>query len=258
MPVEVAQFLCLNDNFGLLVRDVGTGATASVDAPDGAAIIREAGRRGWTLTHLLLTHHHADHVQGTEALRARYPDLLVTGAAGDAHRLPPLDVAVADGDMIRLGESRARVIETPGHTLGHIVYHFPDDAIAFVGDTLFSLGCGRVFEGTMPMMRRSLETIARLPDETRIYCGHEYTQSNGRFAATVDPENPRLMARLRAVADLRAAGQFTLPTTIAEEKATNPFLRAADAGIRRAMGLADADADVVFGEMRARKNRFAA
>jgi hydroxyacylglutathione hydrolase len=229
-----------------------------VDAPDGAAIIREAERRGWRLTHLLLTHHHADHVQGTEALRARNPDLLVAGAAGDAHRLPPLDVAVADGDTLRLGESRARVFETPGHTLGHVVYHFPDDAIAFVGDTLFSLGCGRVFEGTMPMMRRSLETIARLPDETRIYCGHEYTQSNGRFAATVDPENPRLMARLRAVADLRAAGQFTLPTTIAEEKATNPFLRATDAGIRRAMGLTDADADVVFGEMRARKNRFAA
>jgi hydroxyacylglutathione hydrolase len=258
MPVEVAQFLCLNDNFGLLVRDAETGATASVDAPDAAAIIEEAGRRGWALTHLFLTHHHADHIQGAGTLRARYPGLAVVGAAGDAHRLPPLDVAVADGDSIRLGQSAVCVIETPGHTLGHIVYHFPKDGIVFVGDTLFSLGCGRVFEGTMPMMRHSLEKIARLPGETRIYCGHEYTQSNGRFAATVDPENPHLGARLRAVDALRAAGRFTLPTTVEAENATNPFLRVADDGIRRAMGLASADADAVFREMRMRKNTFAA
>jgi hydroxyacylglutathione hydrolase len=257
MPVEVAQFLCLNDNFGLLARDTESGATASIDAPDGAAIIEEAGRRGWGLTHLFLTHHHADHIQGAQTLRRRYPGLVVVGAAGDAHRLPPLDVAVADGDTVRLGEAEARVIETPGHTLGHIVYYFAADAIAFVGDTLFSLGCGRVFEGTMPMMRRSLEKIARLPGATRIYCGHEYTQSNGRFAATVDPDNPQLKARLHAVDALRVAGRFTLPTTIAEENETNPFLRATDAGIMKAMGLAGADADAVFAEMRMRKNRFA-
>lgn len=258
MSVEVIQFLCLNDNFGLLVHDAASGATASVDAPDGVAIAAEAEARGWALTHLLLTHHHADHIQGAGVLQQRFPTMKIVGAASDAHRLPPLDIAVRDGDTVAIGDAVARVIETPGHTLGHIVYVFDAAGAAFVGDTLFSLGCGRVFEGTAPMMRQSLERLAALPDTTKIYCGHEYTLSNGKFAVTVDPDNPALRARMAQVVALRTADRFTLPTTIADEKAANPFLRAGEAAVKAAMGLAGADADAVFAEMRARKNRFAA
>lgn len=257
MPIEVAQFICLSDNFGLLVHDAETGATASVDAPDGEAIAAEAARRGWTLTHLLLTHHHADHVQGAATLKTRFPRLAIVGAAADAHRLPPLCLAVSGGDEVALGASRARVIATPGHTTGHIAYHFAEDETLFVGDTLFSLGCGRVFEGTMDEMRLSLETLANLPRETRVYCGHEYTQANGRFAITVDPENPVLRDRIARVDELRAAGKFTLPTTIALENATNPFLRVEDPQVKKAMGMDDANPFAVFAEMRERKNRFA-
>lgn len=257
MSIEVAQFICLNDNFGLLVHDSRTGATASVDAPDGAAIAAEAERRGWTLTHLLITHHHFDHIQGAETLKARFPRMKIIGAAADAHRLPSLDQAVAGGDEISVGAARARVIATPGHTTGHVAYYFPDDEIVFVGDTLFSLGCGRVFEGTTDEMRLSLETLANLPRETLIYCGHEYTQANGRFAVTVDPENPVLRDRVQQVAELRAAGKFTLPTTIAFENAANPFLRVEDQEVKKAMGMEGADPFAVFAEMRERKNRFA-
>lgn len=258
MTVEVVQFICLNDNFGLLVHDAQSGATASIDAPDGAAIAAAADARGWALSHLFLTHHHADHIQGAEALKQRFPAMKIVGAANDAHRLPPLDIAVRDGDRVAIGDAMARVIETPGHTLGHIVYVFDAAGLAFVGDTLFALGCGRLFEGTAPMMRQSLEKLAALPGETKIYCGHEYTLSNGKFAVTVDPDNPALRARMAQVAALRAADRFTLPTTIAEERATNPFLRAGEAAVKQAMGLSGADADAVFAEMRARKNRFAA
>jgi hydroxyacylglutathione hydrolase len=182
----------------------------------------------------------------------------IVGAASDAHRLPPLDIAVREGDRVSIGDAEVRVIETPGHTLGHIVYVFDAAGVAFVGDTLFSLGCGRLFEGTAPMMRHSLEKLAALPNETKLYCGHEYTLSNGKFAVTVDPDNPALRARMAEILALRAADRFTLPTTIASEKATNPFLRAGEAAVKLAMGLPGADADTVFAEMRARKNRFAA
>jgi hydroxyacylglutathione hydrolase len=256
MSIEVAQFICLSDNFGLLVHDRETGATASVDAPEGGTIADEAERRGWPLTHLLITHHHLDHIEGWETLKGRFPGMKIVGAAKDAHRLPPLDLAVSDGDEVAIGASRARVIATPGHTHGHIVYWFPEDEAVFVGDTLFSLGCGRVFEGDMDEMRLSLEKIANLPGETQVYCGHEYTQANGRFAITVDPENPMLRDRLRSVAELRAAGRFTLPTTIALENATNPFLRVEDPLVKKAMGMDDANPFAVFAEMRERKNHF--
>jgi hydroxyacylglutathione hydrolase len=256
MTIEVAQFICLSDNFGLLIHDRATGATASVDAPDGEAIAAEAERRGWPLTHLIITHHHADHVEGWETLRKRFPEMKIVGAASDAHRLPPLDQAVADGDEVAIGHSRAKVIATPGHTTGHIAYYFPEDEVVFVGDTLFSLGCGRVFEGTTDEMRLSLETLANLPRETLIYCGHEYTQANGRFALTVDPENPVLRDRVQRVAELRAEGRFTLPTTIALENATNPFLRVEDSLVKKAMGMDDADPFAVFAAMRERKNQF--
>ncbi|MBM3550781.1 MAG: hydroxyacylglutathione hydrolase [Alphaproteobacteria bacterium] len=257
MALEVAQFICLNDNFGLLIHEPQLGATASVDAPDGEAIANEAERRGWPLTHLLLTHHHADHVQGTQTLKARFPRMKVVGAAKDAHRLPPLDRAVSQGDIVDVGAARAQVLETPGHTLGHIAYYFKDDEIVFVGDTLFALGCGRVFEGTMEMMHLTLETLAQLPGETLVYCGHEYTQANAKFALTVDPDNPVLRERAQTVADLRKGGRYTLPTTLALENATNPFLRVDNPGVMAAMGMQDADPSAVFAAMRERKNTFA-
>jgi hydroxyacylglutathione hydrolase len=256
MTVEIHQFICLQDNFGLLIHDGHTGATASVDAPDGEAIAAEVKRLGWSLSHVLLTHHHLDHVEGVPALRATFPDIKVCGARKDAHRLSRLDVMVEEGDAVEIGAARARVLETPGHTTGHLAYYLLEDEAIFVGDTLFSLGCGRVFEGTMATMYDSLQKLAELPDETLVFCGHEYTQANARFALTVDPENPSLADRAREVDALRSAGKFTLPTTIALEKATNPFLRCQDPLVQRAMGMSDSDPVEVFAKMRERKNSF--
>ena len=258
MGLEIHQFICLEDNFGLLVRDEDSGAAASVDAPDGEAIRREAERLGWRLTHVLLTHHHLDHVQGVPTLRAAFPGLRVVGAGKDAARIDGLDATVGEGCEVAIGSSVARILETPGHTTGHIAYYFLEDEVVFVGDTLFSLGCGRLFEGTPETMYDSLEKLAELPDETHVYCGHEYTQANARFALTVDPENPMLLDRAGEVDALRAAGKFTLPTTIALERATNPFLRTEDPSVQRAMGMSDADPVEVFAKMRERKNSFRA
>jgi len=258
MALQIHQFLCLQDNCGLLLRDEATGAVASVDAPDGEAIAAEAKRLGWILTHVLLTHHHLDHVEGVPALRKAFPGLKVVGARADAGRLPRLDLAVAEGDEAALGESVARVIATPGHTTGHLAYHFLEDEAVFVGDTLFSLGCGRIFEGTPSIMYASLQKLAELPDETRVYCGHEYTQANGRFAVTVDPANPMLQERIEEVARLRAEGRFTLPTTIARERATNPFLRCENDEVQAALGMSGADPVRVFAKMREAKNAFRA
>ena len=258
MPIEVVQFRCLGDNFGLLVHDVSTGATASIDAPDGQEIADQVKRQGWSLSHLLLTHHHADHVQGALTLKKIFPEMMIVGSLKDAYRLPSLDRRVNEGDTILIGASTVRIIETPGHTLGHIAYHFYQDDAVFVGDTLFSLGCGRVFEGTMEMMHLSLNKLANLPGETQVYCGHEYTQANGRFAITIDPGNVLLQERMRHVDTLRRLDQFTLPTTIALERATNPFLRVEDPDIKRAMGLIQAGPVDVFGHIRERKNNFSA
>jgi len=258
MSLQIHQFLCLQDNFGLLLRDEATGAVASIDAPDGEAIAAEAKRIGWPLTHVLLTHHHLDHVEGVPALKQAFPGLKVVGAKADAARLPPLDVAVAGGDEVALGESVARVIATPGHTIGHLAYYFLEDDAVFVGDTLFSLGCGRIFEGTPSTMYASLEKLAELPDETHVYCGHEYTEANSRFAVTVDPSNPILKERIAEVTRLRAESRFTLPTTIASERAANPFLRCEEEDVQAAMGMSGADPVAVFARMREAKNAFRA
>lgn len=256
MGLMVHQFVCSTDNFGLLAHDEETGATASIDAPDDVAIAVELERLGWRLTEILLTHHHADHVQGAPGLRRRYPQARLVGARKDAHRLPALDLAVGEGDTVKIGVSEALVLEAPGHTTGHVLYYFERDDLLFTGDTLFSLGCGRVFETGMETMYRTLARIAGLPQETIVYCGHEYTQANARFALTVDPENSLLAERAREVDALREAGEPTLPTTIALELATNPFLRAEDVGVRQGLGMENADAVAVFAELRGRKDRF--
>jgi hydroxyacylglutathione hydrolase len=256
MAIEFHQFQCLSDNFGVLAHDPVTGATASLDAPEAAPVLAALKDKGWNLTDIWLTHHHPDHIGATAELKANFPRARVVGAKKDAARLPPLDLAVGEGDEPRLGQGGAIVFETPGHTLGHLAYYFPDDNVVVVGDTLFSLGCGRVMEGTMPMMHETLMRLADLPGETQVYCGHEYTEANGRFAVTVDPENNLLTERVREVAELRAKGKFTLPTTIALELETNPFLRAANPQLQKSLGLELADPVDVFTNLRERKNRF--
>lgn len=257
MTTHVHQFICLKDNFGVLVHDSGSGATAAIDAPDADTIIAAAAQKGWELTDLLLTHHHADHIQGVPGLKARFPKLRIAGPAKEAARIGALDFSLGEGDYARIGEIAARVIETPGHTAGHICYWFAEDEIAFCGDTLFALGCGRVFETPLNVMWDSLsKLIDRLPGEAEVYCGHEYTEANARFAVTVEPDNPVLKNRVEEIKRLRAAGQATLPTTMALELAINPFLRAEQPEVQAALGMPDADPAAVFAELRTRKDRF--
>jgi hydroxyacylglutathione hydrolase len=253
--LEVHQIPCLKDNYGYLVHDPDSGLTASIDTPDAAAIERALTERGWRLDYILNTHHHFDHAGGNLALKKK-TGCVIVGSRNDAARIPGIDVRVGEGDTFDLGRHRARILETPGHTVGHICYVFDDDRAAFVGDTLFSLGCGRLFEGTPQQMWGSLQKLRGLPDDMRVYCAHEYTESNGRFAATMEPGNAELAARMREVAALRAAGRPTVPSTIGVEKATNPFLRPESAELRVTLelpGAADAD---VLGETRRRKDRF--
>jgi len=256
MTTHVFQFPCLKDNYGVLVHDSRSGATAAIDAPDADAVIAATRSQGWTLTDLWITHHHADHIQGRPGLEAAFPNLRVVGPAKEAARIGALDLAVAEGAFVKLGDIEARVIETPGHTAGHIVYVLDEDEIAFCGDTLFSLGCGRVFETPLSVMWDSLLKLAALPGETQVYCGHEYTEANGRFALTIEPDNADLKARVEAVKALRAAGEPTLPTTISLELATNPFLRAEQESVQAAVGMPGADPSQVFAEIRGRKDHF--
>jgi hydroxyacylglutathione hydrolase len=256
MTMSVHQFLCLTDNYGALVHDSATGSTACVDAPESGPILAALSERGWNLTDVLITHHHADHIQGVPGLKAKFPALKVQGPAKEAARIPFLDIKLGEGDSAQVGSLEARVFETPGHTLGHIVYHFEEEDIAFCGDTLFSLGCGRAFETPYAVLWSSLLKLAALPGETQVYCGHEYTEANARFAVTIEPDNPILRARVAEVARLRADRRPTLPTTIAAELAANPFLRAEEPSVQAAVGMRGADPAAVFAELRARKDRF--
>lgn len=253
--LEVARIPCLADNYGWLVHDPGSGLTAAVDTPDAAAIRAALDARGWRLDYILNTHHHSDHAGGNLALKAA-TGCTVVGCRADAARIPGIDITLDDGDHFALGGHAARVVETPGHTVGHICYLFEADRAAFVGDTLFSLGCGRLFEGTPAQMWQSLQKLMALPDDTRVYCAHEYTAANGRFAVTLEPRNPALAARLVEVAALRAAGEPTVPSTIGLEKATNPFLRPASPELRASLGMPDAPAVAVLAETRRRKDAF--
>ncbi|MFC3124023.1 hydroxyacylglutathione hydrolase [Pseudoroseomonas globiformis] len=228
MPVTVQAVPCLSDNYAWLLRDQATGATAICDPGEAAPAIKALEEAGGRCDLILLTHHHADHVDGVEEVRTRF-GARVVGAQADAHRLPALDQAVAPGDAVKLGETVGEVIDSPGHTIGHIAFHFPDGHVLLCGDTLFSLGCGRLLEGTPEDMFRALSLLKPLPLETLICCGHEYTESNARFAVTVEPENTALKARADEVSKLRAEGLPTVPVTLAQEMQTNPFLRAGSA-----------------------------
>jgi hydroxyacylglutathione hydrolase len=223
MSITVHQFPCLSDNYGFLVRDDATGLAACVDTPDAGAILRELEVTGWKLALILNTHWHADHAGGNAEVKAATGATIVGPA--EVERIAPLDRPVVEGDVVELGESRFKVIDTGGHTLGHITYHDAADHTAFVGDTLFALGCGRLFEGTAQQMWGSLQKLAALPDDTKVYCAHEYTASNARFALSVD-DDPALKARADAIFAARERGEPTVPTSIGLEKATNPFLRA--------------------------------
>jgi len=255
MTLEFETVPCLSDNYAYLVHDPDTGATAVVDVPEAKPILDALERRGWTLTDVLLTHHHWDHVDGLTALLENAP-ALVTGAAADAHRLPPLDIAVREGDVVKIGNEAGTVIDVSGHTVGHIAFHFPASKLAFTADSLMALGCGRVFEGTMPQMWESLSKLAALPEDTVICSGHEYTMANAKFALSIDPDNPRLISRSKAVEQARSKGEPTVPSVLREELETNPFLRAGDPGLQAAIGMEAAGPADVFAEIRARKDRF--
>jgi hydroxyacylglutathione hydrolase len=255
MPAEIYQFLCLKDNFGVLIHDPASGATAAIDVPEAAPVEAALKKTGWRLSDILVTHHHADHTAGIGEIKALHKCRVVAPRA-EAQRIAHVDETVAEGDKVRVGSLEARVLETPGHTSGHISYFFPAEKIAFVGDTLFSIGCGRVIEGNPEMMWHSLLKLRGLPDDTRFYCGHEYTAANIRFAKTIEPNNKALAARAEEVTRLLAAGEPTLPATIGAEKADNPFLRADDAELAKSLGLGGVPTWQVFAEIRERKNKF--
>ncbi|MBF0394087.1 MAG: hydroxyacylglutathione hydrolase [Alphaproteobacteria bacterium] len=254
--IVVEPLPVLSDNYVWLLREPETGATAAVDPAVAEPVLDALARLGWSLTHVLATHHHHDHIGGIPTLK-KETGCTVVGARADAHRIPGLDVPVGEGDLFMLGAAAIRVMEVPGHTIGHLAFWFPDSQALFCGDTLFTLGCGRLFEGTAEQMWASLTRLRRLPGDTMVYCGHEYTQSNARFARTVERDNEALKRRVVAVDALRAQGLPTVPGRLDDENETNPFLRADQPGVARAVGMEPgSDPARVFAELRRRKDVF--
>ena len=254
--LQVHQFPCLADNYGYLIHDAAAGVTAAIDTPEVEPILEALEAKGWALTHILNTHHHFDHAGGNLALKEKWPDIAIVGAAADAERIPGITVRVADGDSYSFGQFEAQVFDVSGHTIGHIAYYFPAAAKLFCGDALFALGCGRLFEGTPAQMWASLSKLKALPDATQVYCAHEYTQANAAFALTVEPQNGALVARCKEIDSLRAAGKPTVPSSIGLEKATNPFLRPDSAALQANLEMAGAKLVEVFAETRRRKDNF--
>ena len=255
MPLELITIPCLSDNYAYLLHDAATGDTALVDAPEAGPILAALSSRDWRLGQILITHHHSDHIDGVAEIVAA-TGARVLGAAADAHRLPPLDRALAEGDSMTVGTEEGRVIDVSGHTVGHIAFHFPHSAMVFTADSLMAAGCGRLFEGTPARMWDSLSKLAALPPETLVCSGHEYTASNIRFALSLEPGNPDLILRSERVASARGDGRPTVPSTLSEELATNPFLRATLPQMKAAIGRPSASDAEAFAEIRARKDRF--
>jgi hydroxyacylglutathione hydrolase len=253
--LEIEQIAVLSDNYVYLVREPQSGTVGVVDPAVAGPVQARLAAHGWSLDWILSTHHHGDHTGGNLELKAA-TGCKIAGPKKDAARIPGLDLGLVEGDRFRLGDAEAEIFETPGHTSGHISYWFAGAKALFCADTLFSLGCGRLFEGTPAQMWASLSKFAPLPDDALVYCAHEYTQANARFALSVDPDNKALRARAAEIDRQRAAGQATVPTTLGAERAANPFLRPADPAIRRQLGMADASDVEVFAEIRARKDRF--
>ncbi len=251
---QIRQFACLDDNFGVLVHDTASGTTIAIDVPHAGAYEEALEETGWKLSHILITHHHWDHVQGLGELKQK-TGATVIGPERSRQKIAELDQTVEDGDDVLCGPYEIKAISTPGHTLDQISWFIPSVKVAHTGDTLFSLGCGRVFEGDKEMMWSSLSKLMRqLPDDTTIYCGHEYTEANARFSLTIEPGNADLQARAQEVAALRSAGKPTLPTTMGLEKKTNPFLRAGEASVAAALGMEGKSAAEIFTEIRTRKD----
>lgn len=255
MPLSIEQFICRSDNYGVLVHDPDSEQTLVIDAPEEEPIVAAIERTGWKPTMLLITHHHGDHVAGNLGLKERY-GMPIHGPAAERDRIPGIDETYDDGHTLSFGAYTIHVVSTPGHTAGHISLHIPDAKLAFTGDTLFAMGCGRLLECEPSVMFKSLQKIAAWPRETVVYCGHEYTEANARFALSVDPDNEALQRRAREVEHLRASKAMTLPTTIGDELDTNPFLRWGDPAIRKGMGMEAASDGEVFAELRRRKDSF--
>jgi hydroxyacylglutathione hydrolase len=255
MALEIVLVPLLRDNYAYLLHDAAAGVTGVVDPSEAEPVLRMAAERGWELTHVLNTHHHHDHTGGNLRLK-QATGCIIVGPRADHDRIPGIDVAVQEGERFEFGKTYAEILFIPGHTRGHIAYWFQESAALFCGDTLFAMGCGRMFEGTAPQMWASLRKLRDLPPETRVYCGHEYTQNNARFALTVEPGNAALKQRALQVDEMRSRGAATIPSTIAEERATNPFFRADEPAMAAGVGLAGADPVVVFAEIRRRKDAF--
>ncbi|MGR3760041.1 hydroxyacylglutathione hydrolase [Roseobacteraceae bacterium NS-SX3] len=253
MPLEIVTVPCLSDNYAYLVN--GPDGVAVIDAPEAGPIAAALDERCWTPGVVMLTHHHFDHVQAVEALRKKY-GCKVMGPKAEADKMPPLDMALEAGFEGGSGDGLCRVIAVPGHTLGHVAYYYPQGRAVFTADSLMALGCGRLFEGTPEQMWQSLQKLAALPADTMVYSGHEYTQANGAFAVTIEPENPALQARVKEIAATRAAGRPTVPSSLQMELDTNPFLRAGEPAVKAALGMEDIEDVEVFAEIRKRKDNF--
>ena len=253
--LEIKMFPCLFDNYGFLIHDAETNLTATIDTPEVSAIQNALAEQKWQLTHIINTHHHFDHAGGNLELKSK-TDCTIVGPSSDQQRIPGIDVAIEHREEFKFGNHKVVCYHTPGHTTGHVVYHFVNEKVAFVGDTLFAMGCGRLFEGTPEQMWSSLQLIMQWPDDTLLYCAHEYTQNNAEFALTVETENPELVQRKAEVDLMRSNNQPTVPTKVGIEKKTNPFLRPNSEEIKINLNMTQASNTEVFAEIRKRKDNF--